>query len=72
MRAGQVLMTRRGPAGALREAEVVEVLGVNAGPPFRVRWLDTGRMTVLYPDSDVWAEPRTHPHVLDQHGNRCG
>jgi hypothetical protein len=72
MRAGQVLVTLGGPSGAPREAEVVEVLGVNAGPPFLVRWLDTGRTSLLYPDSDVWPGPRTHPPVPDQRGNRCG
>ncbi len=72
MRAGQVLVTRDGRKGAVREVEVVEVRGVNAGPPFLVRWLDTGRTSVLYPDSDVWTEPPTHPRVLEQRGNRCG
>jgi hypothetical protein len=72
MRVGQVLVRRDGPSGAMREAEVVEVLGVNAGPPFLVRWLDSGRTSVLYPDSDVWLEPRTPPIVPEQPGNRCG
>jgi Domain of unknown function (DUF1918) len=72
MRCGQVLVTHDGPGGAAREAEVVEVLGVNCGPPFRVRWLDTGRTSLLFPDSDVWTEPRTHPRVPRQRGNRCG
>ena len=72
MRAGQVLLTRDGPDGAVREAEIVEVLGVNGAPPFRVRWLDTGRTGLLYPDSDVWTERRPHRRVPEQRGNRCG
>jgi hypothetical protein len=72
MRAGQVLVTRDGATGAAREVAVVEVLGVNAGPPFLVRWLDTGRTGVLYPDGDVWTEPPTHPRLPVQRGNRCG
>lgn len=72
MRTGQVLVTRDGPGGAAREAEVVEVLGVNAGPPFRVRWRDTGRTSLLYPDGDVWTEPCTHPRLPEQRGNRSG
>lgn len=72
MRTGQVLLTRGARGAPMREAEVVEVLGANAGPPFSVRWLDTGHTSVLYPDGDVWTEPRTHPHVLRPDGNRCG
>lgn len=72
MRTGQVLVTRDGPDGGAREAEVVEVLGVNGGPPFLVRWLDSGRTCLLFPDSDVWTEPRTHWHLPAQRGNRCG
>ena len=72
MRVGQVLQTRDGPGGAVREAEVVEVLGANAGPPFLVRWLDTGRTSTLYPDDDVWTELRPHRMVPEQRGNRCG
>lgn len=72
MRAGQVLVTRDGQTGALRKAEVIEVLGVNAGPPFRVRWFDTGWTTLLYPHDDVWPEPRHEPRVHVGRGNRCG
>jgi hypothetical protein len=72
MRTGQVLLVRDGRRGAGRVAEVVEVLGVNAGPPFVVRWLDTGRTSVVYPDGDVWTERVPHPAPREPHGNRCG
>lgn len=73
MRRGQVLTTRpSGAGGPAREAEVVEVRGVNGGPPFLVRWRETGRTSVLVPDGDVWIEPRRRPHVAQPHGNRCG
>lgn len=72
MKVGQLLMTRDGPGDAVREAQVVAVLGVNAGPPFLVRWLDTGRTSRLYPDGDVWTERRTHRVVPELRGNRCG
>ena len=72
MRAGQLLTTRDGPDGAVREAEIVEVLGVNAGPPFLVRWTDSGRTSLLYPDSDVWTERRSLRPVPEQRGNRSG
>ena len=35
-----------------REGKVVEVRGVAGGPPFMVRWDDTGRATLLFPGSD--------------------
>lgn len=72
MRRGQVLTTPGVRGASAREAEVVEVRGVNGGPPFLVRWLDTGRTSLLFPDCDVWIEPPTHPRVPQQHGNRCG
>lgn len=72
MRTGQLLVTQDGPDGAVREAEVLAVLGANAGPPFLVRWLDSGRTGLLYPDGDVWAGPRPRPQVPVQWGNRCG
>ena len=75
MRSGQVLVVRHAGRAAVRAAEVVEVLGANAGPPFRVRWLDTGRTFLLHPDSDVWTVPRTHRGVAMQRGDRwlrCG
>lgn len=72
MRTGQVLVTHDGPGGASRQAEVVEVLGVNAGPPFRVRWRDTGRTSLLFPDSDVWTEPCTHLSRPGRRGGRAG
>lgn len=72
MRTGQVLVTRTGPDGTARRAVVLEVLGVNGGPPFRVRWRDTGHTGLLYPDRDVWTEAPAHPRVPEQRGNRCG
>jgi hypothetical protein len=72
MRTGQVLLVRDGRRGAGRVAEVVRVLGVNAGPPFLVRWLDSGRTSVVSPDGDVWTERVPHPAPREPHGNRCG
>ncbi len=72
MRTGQVLVTRDGPGGSERHAEVIRSIGVNSGPPYLVRWLDTGHVDLLYPDGDVWVEPRTHLHTPERRGNRCG
>jgi hypothetical protein len=39
-----------------RDAEILEVLGEDGGPPYRVRWSETGRETLLYPGSDAVVE----------------
>lgn len=36
-----------------RDAEVLEVRGADGGPPFLVRWEDTGRVSLHYPGSDA-------------------
>lgn len=35
-----------------RDAEVLEVRGAGGGPPYLVRWEDTGRVSLHYPGSD--------------------
>jgi hypothetical protein len=39
-----------------RDAEILEALGPDGGPPFRVRWSDTGAETMLFPGSDAYVE----------------
>jgi hypothetical protein len=39
-----------------RDAEVLEALGPDRAPPFRVRWWDTGREGVLFPGPDAAVE----------------
>jgi len=36
-----------------REAEVLEVHGANAAPPYLVRWLDGGREALVFPGPDA-------------------
>ena len=43
-----------------RDAEVLEVLGEDGGPPFLVRWEDDGRVSRLYPSSDAYIEHFEH------------
>jgi hypothetical protein len=38
-----------------RDAEILAV-GPRGGPPFRVRWSDSGRVGILYPGSDARVE----------------
>lgn len=40
----------------VRDAEILEVLGKDGGPPYRVRWSDSGRESVLYPGPDAAVE----------------
>jgi CBS domain-containing protein len=42
--------------GRPRDAEVLEVRGRDGGPPFLVRWEDTGRVSLHYPGSDARVE----------------
>lgn len=36
-----------------RDGEVIEVRGADGGPPYVVRWGDTGHETLFYPGSDA-------------------
>jgi hypothetical protein len=42
-----------------RDGEILETLGEGGGPPFRVRWEDTGSETILFPGSDAFVEHLT-------------
>ena len=42
--------------GHQRDAEVLETRGGGGGPPFLVRWEDSGRVTLLYPGADAHVE----------------
>jgi hypothetical protein len=37
----------------VRDAEILEALGPDDGPPFRVRWSDTGEETLHFPGGDA-------------------
>jgi hypothetical protein len=50
-----------------RDAEILEVLGREGGPPFRVRWWDTGREAVFFPGADAAVEHFVH----DEHGEKA-
>jgi hypothetical protein len=39
-----------------RDAEILDALGPEGSPPFRVRWSDTGAETLLFPGSDAYVE----------------
>jgi hypothetical protein len=38
---------------AVRDAEILSTRGVDGGPPFEVRWSDTGHEGLIFPGSDA-------------------
>ena len=47
----------------VRDAEILDVLGPDGGPPFRVRWSDTGEETLHFPGGDASVERLTRDRV---------
>ena len=43
-----------------RDAEILEVLGGDGGPPYTVRWEDDGHVSRIYPSSDIYVEHFEH------------
>jgi len=43
-----------------RDAEILEALGPDDTPPFRVRWSDSGEETLLFPGADASVEHLAH------------
>ena len=46
-----------------RDAEILEALGSDGTPPFRVRWSDTGDVTLCFPGSDASVD-----HLVERRG----
>lgn len=44
----------------VREGEIIEVHGADGGPPYVVRWQDTGHIGVLFPGPDARVLPAEH------------
>ena len=43
----------------VRDAEILEAQGPDGGPPFRVRWSDTGEETLHFPGNDATVDHLT-------------
>ena len=43
-----------------RDCEVLAVDGVDGGPPFRVRWGDTGHEALFFPGTDATVQHFEH------------
>ena len=50
-----------------RDAQILEVLGPNGAPPYRVRWTETGREGLLFPGPDAFVE---HPAETAKRAHR--
>jgi hypothetical protein len=44
----------------VRDAEILEVLGEEGGPPYLVRWTDDGHVSRIFPGSDAFVERVEH------------
>jgi len=47
-----------------RDATVLETLGPGGGPPYRVRWSDTGLESLFFPGGDVSVQPASSRRVV--------
>ena len=56
-RPGDRLMIRAHSLGEPdRDAEILEPLGEDGAPPFRVRWQDDGHVSEIFPGADAYVE----------------
>jgi len=49
-----------------RDAEILEVLGSDGAPPYLVRWSDDGRVSRIYPSSDIYVEHFERPRTAGE------
>ena len=60
-RAGDRLVIRGHREGEPeRDAEILEVMGPDGTPPYRVCWQDDGHESIYYPGSDAYVEHLAH------------
>lgn len=45
-----------------RDGEILEVRGTDGGPPYVVRWSDTGHEGFVFPGPDTVVHHFEHPH----------
>jgi hypothetical protein len=43
-----------------RDCQVLEVRGMDGGPPYVARWVDTGHEAILYPGTDAIVQHIEH------------
>jgi len=48
-----------------RDCEVLAVTDIEGGPPYRVRWSDTGHEALFFPGSDAQVQHFEHVHTSE-------
>jgi len=54
---GDRLVVERTQGGSRRVGIIVALAHADGSPPYRVRWLDTGHESLVFPESDSHIEP---------------
>ena len=54
---GDRLVVERTHGAARRVGIIVAVTHTDGSPPYRVRWLDTGHESLVFPEADAHIEP---------------
>ena len=54
---GDRLVVERTHGATRRVGIIVDVTHTDGTPPYRVRWLDTGKESFVFPESDAHIEP---------------
>ena len=58
--AGDRIIVKGHDAGeADRDGQILDVRGTDGGPPYRVRWEDTGQEGLFFPGPDAVVQPST-------------
>jgi Domain of unknown function (DUF1918) len=55
-----------------RDGEILEVLGEDGAPPYRVRWEDSGQVSELFPGSDAYVKHLEHKREAGSKRSRRG
>jgi hypothetical protein len=58
----QITISTRQADARTRAGQIVEVLGVDGGPPYVVHWADGGHSGLLFPGPDAQITPATSGH----------
>jgi len=49
----RIVVLRRGEQGVARDGEITGVPNPDGSPPYRVRWSDTGHVSLVFPGPDA-------------------
>jgi hypothetical protein len=58
----RIVVRRTELGGPGRHGEIVGVERAHGRPPYRVRWSDTGRVSLFFPGLDAYVDSRGRPY----------